>query len=338
MISLRQIALKSLRQITLKVTSGNTTGELGREGKRPGSGPAAPRRTSPRPCPVQRELRRRVLDAVSAPTTKLAYGHALDDLFRFLAGRPLDRALLQEWKASMDTLAPSTINVRLSAVRKLVSEARASGMLGVDEAARLTDVPNIRQQGTRLGNWLTREQARDLLTVPDRSTLKGKRDYAILALLVGCALRRQELATLDVQTIQMREGRWVLADLVGKGRRVRTVAVPLWVKQGINAWMAAAGIEEGRLLRSIRKGGKRVGEALSDWAVWDVVQKSAYGIGIERFGAHDLRRTCAKLCRKAGGDLEQIKLLLGHSSIQTTERYLGSEQEIATAVNDNLGL
>jgi len=245
--------------------------------------------------PAQRELRRRVLDAVSAPTTKLAYGHALDDLFRFLAGRPLDRALLQEWKAGMEGLAPSTVNVRLSAVRKLVSEARASGMLGVDEAARLTDVPNIRQQGTRLGNWLTREQARELLTVPDRSTLKGKRDYAILALLVGCALRRQELATLDVQTIQMREGRWVLADLVGKGRRVRTVAVPLWVKQAINVWQTAAGIEEGRLLRSIRKGGKRVGEALSDWAVWDVVQKSAHEIGIERFGAHDLRRTCANV-------------------------------------------
>ncbi len=155
---------------------------------------------------AQRELRRRVLDAVSAPTTKLAYGHALDDLFRFLAGRPLDRALLQEWRASMDGLAPSTVNVRMSAVRKLVAEARASGMLGVDEAASLTGVPNVRQQGTRLGNWLTREQARDLLQVPDRSTLKGKRDYAILALLVGCALRRQELATLDLQTIQMRDG------------------------------------------------------------------------------------------------------------------------------------
>jgi len=288
--------------------------------------------------PAQRELRRRVLDAVSAPTTKLAYGHALDDLFRFLAGRPLDRALLQEWKAGMEGLAPSTVNVRLSAVRKLVSEARASGLLGVDEAARLTDVPNIRQQGTRLGNWLTREQAKDLLAIPDRSTLKGKRDYVILALLVGCALRRRELAALEVETIQQREGRWVLADLVGKGRRVRTVAVPLWVKQAIHVWQTAAGIEEGRLLRSIRKGGKRVGDALSDWAVWDVVQQSAHEIGIERFGAHDLRRTCARLCRKAGGDLEQIKFLLGHSSIQTTERYLGSEQEIAVAVNDDLGL
>jgi integrase len=70
---------------------------------------------------------------------------------------------------------------------------------------------------------------------------------------------------------------------------------------------------------------------------WSVVEQSSKQIGIERFGAHDLRRTCAKLCRKNGGDLEQIKFLLGHSPIQTTERYLGSEQEIAIAVNDNLG-
>ena len=102
--------------------------------------------------PAQRELRRRVLDAVSAPTTKLAYGHALDHLFHFLAGRPLDRALLGEWRASMDGLAPSTINVRLSAVRKLVAEARASGLLGVDEAARLTDVP---KSGSRELAWET---------------------------------------------------------------------------------------------------------------------------------------------------------------------------------------
>jgi len=64
--------------------------------------------------------------------------------------------------------------------------------------------------------------------------------------------------------------------------------------------------------------------------------RSAKEIGVERFGAHDLRWTCAKFCRKSGGDLEQIKFLLGHSSIQTTERYLGSEQEIAIAVNETL--
>ena len=286
---------------------------------------------------AQRRLRQMVLDTLPSPHSRRNYGKALDDLFTFSAGRPLTRALLMEYRSSIESLAASTINVRLSAIRRMVSEAQKNGMLSTEEAGHLTDIPNIRQKGARLGNWLTKEQAKELLAVPDRSTPKGKRDYVILALLVGCALRRQELASLDVEPIQLREGRWVLAELEGKGRRIRTVAIPIWVKHGINAWMTAAGIEEGPLLHSIRKGGK-VGENLSDWAVWSVVEQSAKQIGIERFGAHDLRRTCAKLCRKSSGDLEQIKFLLGHSSIQTTERYLGSEQEIAIAVNDGIGL
>ena len=238
----------------------------------------------------------------------------------------------------MEHLSPSTINVRMSAIRKLVGEARRNGMIGREEADNLTDVPNVRQKGTRLGNWLTREQAKELLAVPDRSKLKGKRDYVIIALLVGCALRRQELASLNIEAIQLREGRWVIIDLRGKGGRIRTVAVPIWVKQGIDVWMTAARIEKGRLLRPLSKSGKIVGDELGDWAIWSVVEQSSKQSGIEHFGAHDLRRTCAKLCRKSGGDLEQIKFLLGHSSIQTTERYLGSEQEIAIAVNDSLGL
>jgi integrase len=85
--------------------------------------------------------------------------------------------------------------------------------------------------------------------------------------------------------------------------------------------------------------GRRDASVLGGPSTWSTTDRTtSKQIGIEHFGAHDLRRTCAKLCRKNGGDLEQIKFLLGHSSIQTTERYLGSEQEIAIAVNDNLGL
>jgi integrase len=287
---------------------------------------------------AQAILCKMVLDSVQSIHSKRNYAKALDDLFAFCASRPLSRALLMEYRTTMDHLSPSTINVRLSAVRKLVGEAKRNGMIGLEEATNLTDIPNVRQKGTRLGNWLTREQAKELLAVPDRSTLKGKRDYVIIALLVGCALRRRELASLNIEDIQLREGRWVIIDLCGKGGRIRTVAVPIWVKQGIEVWMAAANIDKGRLLRPLSKSGKIVGDELGDWAIWSVVEQSSKQIGIEHFGAHDLRRTCAKLCRKNGGDLEQIKFLLGHSSIQTTERYLGSEQEIVIAVNDNLGL
>jgi integrase len=87
----------------------------------------------------------------------------------------------------------------------------------------------------------------------------------ILALLLFCALRRAELASLDVGGIQMREGRWVLPDLRGKGGRVRTVAIPIWVKHGIEAWMVAAKIEDGRLLRPLSKSGKLIGDEPGDW-------------------------------------------------------------------------
>jgi len=182
------------------------------------------------------------------------------------------------------------------------------------------------------------KQAKEPLAVPDRSTLKGKRNYVILALLVGCALRRNELAELDVETIQQREGRWVLADLEGKGKTHPHRRRPDLGQARHQLLHDRGRHEDGRLLRSVSKSGKVNRDTLSDWAVWSVVEQSSKQIGIEHFGAHDLRRTCAKLCRKNGGDLEQIKFLLGHSSIQTTEQYLGSDQEIAVAVNDNLGL
>jgi site-specific recombinase XerD len=153
-------------------------------------------------------LREMVLNSVASEHSKRNYAKALDEVYALCEERkqPLSRALLMEYRAAMleKKLSASTLNVRLSAVRKLIGEAQRNGFIGVEEAANLAGVPNLSQKGTRVGNWLTREQAKELLTVPDRSEIKGKRDYAILALLLGCALRRQELASLDVDGIEMR--------------------------------------------------------------------------------------------------------------------------------------
>lgn len=124
-------------------------------------GTAAPALT-----PAQLQVRQMVLDSVTSPHSPHNYVKALDLLFVLAAGRPLTRALLMEYRSGMDVLAPSTVNVRLSAIRKLVTEARRNGMLSAEEAANLTDIPNVRQQGIRMGNWLTKEQARELLAVP----------------------------------------------------------------------------------------------------------------------------------------------------------------------------
>jgi integrase len=207
-------------------------------------------------------------------------------------------------------------------------------------AQGIVSLKGVRQSGDRAGNWLSREQARDLLSQPEVDTIEGKRDRAILAVLLGCALRRSELAALKCGHIQQRDGRWVVVDLVGKGKRVRTVPIPPFVKVAIDAWTAAAGLSEGPLFRRVlrRKYLEKTPAALSERMIWHIVTKYARQTGlVDKPAPHD-RRTCAKLCRDSGGDLEQIQFLLGHASMQTTERYLGSRQNLKEAVNDRLGL
>lgn len=77
---------------------------------------------------------------------------------------------------------------------------------------------------------------------------------------------------------------------------------------------------------------------MTEKLAWHVVKEFATKIGAGNLAPHDLRRTCARLCRAAGGELEQIQFLLGHMSVQTTERYLGCTQRIVSAVNDKIGI
>lgn len=290
------------------------------------------------------ELTALVLNGVTSEHSKRSYGKGLALFFAWVRQRgpqAFTKALVQEYCASLlaQNLAPATVNLRLSPLRKLAREMADNGMLSPEMAAAIGRTKGIKQEGVRAGNWLLRDQASALLNAPDAETRKGKRDRAMLALLVGCGLRRAELLGLDVKDIQQREGRWVIPDLCGKGNRIRTVPVPAPVKARIDDWLLAARISDGKIFRPVNKGGRVTGEAIADEkAVWQVVLKYARETELGKLSPHDLRRTCAKLCRKAGGDLEQIQLLLGHASVQTTERYLGTEQNLAFAVNDALGL
>ena len=72
--------------------------------------------------------------------------------------------------------------------------------------------------------------------------------------------------------------------------------------------------------------------------VWHVVKEFAVKLGVPKLAPHDLRRSCARLCHAAGGEMEQIQFLLGHVSVQTTEKYLGCKQRLRGAVNDRIGI
>ncbi len=235
-------------------------------------------------------------------------------------------------------LAPSTINQRLAAVRRLAYEASDAGLLSPELAAGIKRVKGVKQLGVRISNWLTAEQGRALVEAPAPETARGKRDRAILGVLSGCGLRRSELVHLKLEDVQHREDHWAIIDLVGKGGHVRTVPVPGWVKKRIDEWTETSGIAVGRLFRSINKSGVVWGTGLTEKVVWYVVKNFGKTVDINKLAPHDLRRTCARLCHVAGGELEQIQFLLGHVSVQTTERYLGCKQKIRDAVNDRIGI
>jgi hypothetical protein len=115
-----------------------------------------------------------------------------------------------------------------------------------------TGSPAAPHCGARLGNWLTREQASDLLTAS--SAGESLRARALLCLLVGCGLGRAEAAALEVA--QEREGRWVLADILGKRGRIRTAPMPSWAKVAVDQWTEASGVREGKLFRAVQAAGK----------------------------------------------------------------------------------
>ena len=284
-----------------------------------------------------------VVDSVTSPESKRSYRKGLGDFLAWWSEsepRPaFTKATVQAYRAHLEErgLSPSTINVRMAAIRKLAVEAADNGLMDPQLAAGIARVKGAKQAGVRTGNWLTRDQAEDLLNAPDPSTLKGKRDRAMLAVLLGCGLRRKEAATLDVAHIQQREGRWVIVDLVGKGARVRTVPMPSWAKATIDAWTTAAGIDSGRIFRAMNKGDRITGESMTPQSIFEAVRYYADAAGVQA-APHDLRRTFAKLAHKGQAALEQIQLSLGHASIQTTERYLGVKQDLTDAPCGHLGL
>jgi site-specific recombinase XerD len=237
------------------------------------------------------------IDAVSSAHSKRAYEKALKDFFAWYSAEarpPLSRAIVQQYRSVLESasLARASINLQLSAIRKRATEAAENDLLDRSVAQGIVSPKGVHQSGARAGNWLTREQARDLLAQPEIETTEGKRDRAILAVLLGCALRRSELAALKCGHIQQRDARWVFVDLVGRGKRVRTGPIPPFVKVAIDVWTAAAGISDGPLFRRVRrrKYSEKTPAALSERMIWHIVTKYARQTGlVDKLAPHDMR-------------------------------------------------
>src|SRR5271155_2640176 len=209
------------------------------------------------------KLKALVLDSVSSPITKRVYNMALNEFMAWFQQMPrpgFTKATVSAWRVSLEErrLGSSSIIIRMSAIRKLAGEAADNGLLA-----------------------------------PDITTVRGLRDRAILAVLLGCGLRRSEVAALTFAHVQQRDGRWCIVDLVGKHGRVRTIPMPTWVKVAIDAWTSAASVVAGHVFRPVNRADHLGGERLGEKVVWQMLQQYAEPVGVPGVAPHDLRRTCA---------------------------------------------
>src|SRR5260370_10289944 len=210
-----------------------------------------------------------VLDSLTSKESKRSYERSINRFMAwFQAERPssgFTKATVQAFRSHLiaSGLSSSTVNLYLTALRRLAGEATDNCLLASDLAAGIGRVRGMKREGVRIGNWLTAPEAENFIDAPNVDTLKGKRDRALLAILIACEPSRTEVALLMLETVQERQGRSVIVDLLGKGRRRRSVPVPAWAKAALDDWTQAAGIQAGRIFLPVNKADRVSGEGMS---------------------------------------------------------------------------
>ena len=225
---------------------------------------SAKRKRSPKSVlklPDLEQSKTAVLNSLTAACSQRTYERAIREFIDWYCSEPrlaFNKTVVTRYRISLEQrqYAPATINHRLAAVRRLAYEAADCGLLSADLAAGIRRVKGARRLGIRIGNWLTVEEGKRMIGAFGSSNPRQLRNQAMVAVLIGCGLRRAEAAALRVEDIQLREGHWIIADLKGNGGHIRTVPVPDWVKARIDAWTSSACLTTGIVFRAINEPGE----------------------------------------------------------------------------------
>jgi integrase len=269
-----------------------------------------------------------------APNTQRAYASRLHAFLEWRAMQPPGAFVvhLKKYVAYLreeQSLSPRSIQAHVNTIKGMLRTAAAlepslaAGLPQLD----LVKAPQVR--GEVQGKRLTAQQARELLNAPGKENAKGLRDSAILGLLLTLGLRRSEICTLTWGHITEIDGHRVIANLKGKHGRIRTLKLPVWLWRLLVEWGENSGLDmkntEHRVFVPITKDGhvlaRRTG--LTPHAIYRLINTYTVMANLPPVKPHDLRRTAALLARRGGATIEQVQLMLGHASPQTTSNYIG---------------
>jgi site-specific recombinase XerC len=202
--------------------------------------------------PELQQSKTAVLNTLASRHSRRSYEYAIDRFIAWYCSEPrleFNRSVVVRYRSFLErlSLSAATINLHLSAIRRLADESAESGWLSPELAIGIRRVKGVKRLGRKMGNWLTRNQAQELVNAASKTNLRGWRDGAMVGLLLGCGLRRSEVVGLNLDQLQSREGHWVIVNLVGKGARLRTVPVPSWAKELVDAWLRRSGVSDGKV-------------------------------------------------------------------------------------------
>jgi integrase len=218
--------------------------------------------------------------------------------------------------------------------------AKMQAVLWKMDALR-NSIPTSQPKGEKTHIWLSGEQVEQITALPDRSTIRGLRDYIVLALLLGTGLRREELAGLAFDALKQQPTKHGLRDVLavtGKGNKRRTIPISPKLAAHLREWHRLTGdAPEGRVVRAINKA-EKINGSLSSIGIHNIVRRYGALIGLPGLDSHDLRRTYAMLGLNAGVSITQISVLLGHSSVTITQRYLNLKLDLEKTISDYIPL
>jgi integrase len=231
-------------------------------------------------------------------------------------------------------LAPRSVQAHVNTIKGMLMTAAAlePGLAAGLPQLQLVKAPVVR--GELQGKRLRSDEAKRLLSAPGMETPKGKRDTSILGLLMTLGLRRSEVCNLTWGHLSELDGHKVIANLKGKHGRIRTLKLPVWLWRLLVEWGQEAGLEmsdpERQVFVPITKDGKVLDyrKGMTPHAIYKMVAHYTRASGLPPVKPHDLRRTAALLARRGGASIEQVQLMLGHASPQTTSNYIGESLDL----------
>lgn len=270
----------------------------------------------------------------------LMYEQAIDSFLEYLQnadhsefGGSLSVAFAAYLKSLSDKgYKPSTVNAKRAQLRRFMEWGATVGWIDQQTLVEIKQIKAPKALGGKHGNWITFEQMQQMLNDIDVSTVTGRRDKALLAMLFGTGIRRSEVVKLTWGHLQRIGNSWAIVNLDRKHHRTQAlIAVPEFVMKAIEQY-SPRGADNQRVFVSYTRWGQ-TREKLTGETIRKVVQHYGKELGVGTFNPHDARRSFARAAKKNGLPLSQLSMTLGHSSVGITEKYVNELYELEQAAN-----